>query len=61
MAKRPIADIDQDRQSAETRNNLAQKFEPLTNVVDRLERQAGDVATRPRQTRLRARLYIDEE
>src|SRR5262245_60735679 len=42
-----VAGIAQDRQPAETRNNLAQKFESLTRKIGRLEGKAGDVAARP--------------
>jgi hypothetical protein len=30
-----------------TGNNLAQEFEPLASKIGRLQRQAGDVATKP--------------
>ena len=46
-----IADIGHDRQPAETGDNLAQKFESLASKIGRLDRQAGDVAARSRQTR----------
>ena len=45
-----IADIGHDRQPAETGDNLAQKFEALAGKIGGLERQAGDVAARSRQT-----------
>ena len=35
---------------AQTGNELAQQFEPLAGKVDRLMRQASDVAARARQT-----------
>ena len=46
-----IADIGHDRQPAETGDNLAQEFESLASKIGLLERQAGDVAARSRQTR----------
>jgi hypothetical protein len=47
-----IADIGQDRQSAEAGDNLAQKFEAsLAGSFGCLARQAADVAARSRQTR----------
>ena len=39
-----------DRQAAEIGDNLAQKFESLSSEISELDRQAGDVATRSRQT-----------
>src|SRR6516165_9394205 len=45
------ADMGQDRQPAETRDDLAQEFESLSGSVGLLERQAGQVAARTRQTR----------
>src|SRR5262249_36344539 len=45
-----IASIGHDRQSAEVGDNLAQESKSFANGVGRLERQAGDVAARPRQT-----------
>ena len=42
------ADIDHDRQTAETGDDLAQKFEPLARQVSRQHRPAGDVAARSR-------------
>ena len=45
-----IADIGDDRQPAETGKHLAQKFDPLAGKIGRLDRQAGDVAARPRET-----------
>jgi hypothetical protein len=44
-----ITDIGQDRQSAETGDYLAQKFDALASNIGLLDRQAGDVATRSRQ------------
>jgi hypothetical protein len=35
----------------ETGDNLAQKFESLSSEIGELDRQAGDVAARSRQTR----------
>ena len=46
-----IADIGHDRQPAKTGDNLAQEFEPLAGKIGLLDRQAGDVAARSRQTR----------
>ena len=46
-----IADIGDDRQSAQTGDNLAQEFDPLASEFGRLDRQAGHVAARPRQAR----------
>ena len=45
-----IADIGQDRQPAETGDNLAQKFKSLAGKIGGLDRQAGDVAARSRQS-----------
>jgi hypothetical protein len=45
-----IADITHDRQPAETGDGLTQQGEPLAGEIDRLDRQAGDVPARPRQT-----------
>ena len=45
-----IAGIGHDRQSAQTRYNLAQQFESLAGKIGRLQRQSGDVAARSRQT-----------
>src|SRR5262249_52696082 len=44
-----IADTGQDRQPAETGDNFAQELKSLTGKIDRLVRQAGDVAPRSRQ------------
>ena len=41
-----IDDIDQDRQPAQTGDNLAQQFESLASKVGLLTRQPGDVAAR---------------
>jgi hypothetical protein len=41
--------IGQDRQPAETGDNLAQKFQSLGRNIELLDRQAGDVATWSRQ------------
>src|SRR5262249_26242646 len=38
------------RQTAETRDNLAQEFEFLATSIDHLDRQTGGVAARMRQT-----------
>src|SRR5262245_31171332 len=46
-----IADIDEDRQSAERWDSLAQKFESLGSDFSVLARQAREVATRSPQTR----------
>src|SRR5262249_6395251 len=46
-----IADIGHDRQPAEIRNNLAQKFESLTSKISVLDRESGDVPARVSQTR----------
>src|SRR5947207_287307 len=46
-----IADIGQDRQPAQTRDNLPQEVEPLASKVSRLVRQASDVAARSCKTR----------
>ena len=46
-----IADIGQDRQPAETGDDLAQKFEPLASKIGRQGCKASDVAARSRQTR----------
>ena len=45
-----IVGIGHDRQSAEAGDDLAQEFEALARKFGRRERQAGDVAARPRQT-----------
>ena len=45
------ADIGQDRQSAQTGDNLAQKIDLLASKIGVLVRQAGDIATRARQAR----------
>jgi hypothetical protein len=45
-----IVAIRQDRQSAKAGDDLAQEFEALARKSGRRERQAGDVAARPRQT-----------
>ena len=45
-----IAGIGHDRQSAEVGDKLAQESKSFANGVGRLERQAGYVAARPRQT-----------
>ena len=45
-----IANIGHDRQSAKTGDNLAQEFESLASKIGELDRQAGDVAARSRQT-----------
>ena len=45
-----VADIDQDRQTAKTGNDFAQEFDTFAATIGRLQRQAGDVAARPRQT-----------
>src|SRR5262249_5311008 len=45
-----IANIGHDRQSAETGDNLAQELDSLADKIDKLDRQAGDIATRSRQT-----------
>jgi hypothetical protein len=41
--------IEQDRQSPNTRRNLTQQLDALGGGVGPLQRQAGDVASRPRQ------------
>ena len=46
-----IAGIGQDRQPAQTGDNLAQDFEAFAGEIGRLVRQAGDVAARSRQAR----------
>src|SRR5262249_6076238 len=46
-----IASISHDRQTAKTRNNFAQQFEPLVGDLGFLERKSGDVPAGPRQTR----------
>jgi hypothetical protein len=43
-------DIGQDRQTAETGDNLAQKFESFGRKIGLLHRQTGDVAAWSRQT-----------
>src|SRR5262249_8753653 len=43
--------IGHDRQPAEIRNNLAQKFESLTSKISVLDRESGDVPARVSQTR----------
>ena len=48
--RRWIVGIGHDRQSAEAGDDLAQEFEALARKFGRRERQAGDVAARPRQT-----------
>ena len=45
-----IIGIGHDRQLAEAGDGLAQEFQALARKLGRRERQAGDVATRPRQT-----------
>src|SRR5262245_1904588 len=45
-----IVGIGDDRQLAETGHDLAQEFQALARKLGRRKRQAGDVATRPRQT-----------
>jgi hypothetical protein len=45
-----IADIAHDRDSAETGDGLAQKFEPLASKVGLHICQTGDIAARSRQT-----------
>jgi hypothetical protein len=45
-----IAEVGQNRQTAETRDDPAQEFESLAGKIARLERQAGDVAARSCQT-----------
>jgi hypothetical protein len=42
-------DIGQDRQPADSGENLPQKFEPLASNIRLLARQTGDVAARSRQ------------
>src|SRR5215831_19852352 len=50
---RGTTDIGQDRQPAETGDNLAQKFESLGRNIGLLERQTGEVAdTQPAKTRI---------
>jgi hypothetical protein len=51
---RGIADVGQDRQPAEAGDNLAQQFESLASSLGLLEREAGGIAPRPRQTRYQA-------
>jgi hypothetical protein len=46
-----ILEIGQNRQTAKTLDNLAQEFEPFAGKIGALQRQAGDVAPRPRQAR----------
>jgi len=45
-----VTDIGHDRQTAETRNNLAQQFELLASNIGLLDRQAGDVSAGSRET-----------
>src|SRR5690349_10943792 len=45
-----IANISQDRQTAETRDHLAKEFESFSGNIGRLERKSRDVSARPRQT-----------
>src|SRR5262245_18946025 len=47
---RLIVGIGHDRQFAEIGHDLAQEFQALARKLGRRKRQAGDVATRPRQT-----------
>src|SRR5262249_56076281 len=46
-----VTDIGHYRQTPETRDSLAQEFEPLAGKIVLLDRQAGDVAARTRQAR----------
>jgi len=48
---RGIANINHNCQPAKSGNNLTQEFDPLAGCIDFLDRQAGDVAARPRQAR----------
>ena len=45
-----IADVGYDRQPAQTRDNIAQKFSPLAGDICQLGRQAREIAARSRQT-----------
>ena len=45
-----VVAVEQDRQPTQTGNDLAQQLEPLAGKLVRLDRQAGDIAARPRQT-----------
>ena len=45
-----ISSIEQDRQLAQSRDNFTQEFDPLTDGLSQLNRQASNVAARPRQT-----------
>src|SRR5262249_32213376 len=46
-----IADVGQNRQTAQISDDLAKEFEPFTCKIAGLDRQARGVAARPRQTR----------
>ena len=50
-ARRQVADIDDDCQPAEAGKHLAQKFDPLAGKIARQDRQASNVAPRPRESR----------
>src|SRR5215470_3458827 len=45
-----VVAVEQDRQSTQTRNDLAQQLEPLAGEIDILARQASKIAAGPRQT-----------
>jgi hypothetical protein len=45
-----VVAVEQDRQSTQTRNDLAQQLEPLAGEIDILGRQASKIAAGPRQT-----------
>jgi len=45
-----VVGIGKDRKSVKTKDDFAQKFDPLARNIGGLARQPGDVATRSRQT-----------